>query len=207
MDKKQKGLLLISGGIDSVVAGYLIAKKGFGFDAVHFKNYTDLDKIKSLLNIIKAMFGFNIKLYVIDHSIALEKIKQKTFPNFRCILCKRTMLKIADLIAIEQNYDFLINGDNLGQVASQTLSNLKSISNGIQTTIARPLLSFDKQEIINIAREIGSYKISTTKDLPCNYLPDNPKTRSRLEEIRREEKKLPQDILSEALENIKIIDI
>ncbi|MBS3152834.1 7-cyano-7-deazaguanine synthase [Candidatus Woesearchaeota archaeon] len=185
-----KGLLLISGGFDSAVAGYLMQQKGVEVHAVHFsyEPFTDNSpEIKS-----KATSDLlNFKSFtVINISKEVEEIAKKCNHRLYFILSKRLMMKKAEELAKELSCDFLITGENLAQVSSQTLSNLQSITDAAKMQILRPLLTYDKEEILKIARKIGTYEISKGPEV-CDCLgPKNPATKSYLEEVRLEEKKL-----------------
>ncbi len=185
-----KGLLLISGGFDSPVAGYLMQQKGLEIVAVHFsyEPFTDNGpEIKSK----KASEILNFKRFiVINISKECEKIAKNCNHELYYVLSKRLMLKKAEEIAIKENCDFLITGEALGQVGSQTLSNLRSITDAVKIQILRPLLTYDKVEIIKIARDIGTYETSIGPEV-CDVLgPKHPATKSNTEEVRLEELKI-----------------
>lgn len=182
-----KAISLISTGIDSPVASHLIKKQGFEIVYLHMKTAEGKsENLKALIDIIDP----NAKLITEDYRPYLNKVRQKATSRFGCVLCKRGMFKRAEEIAKEIGADAIISGDNLGQVASQTIENMKVISSDISLPILRPLLCLDKQEIIDIARELGTYKISAKDTGKCPFLPDSPATKSKLEVIRREEEKL-----------------
>lgn len=181
-----KALVLISGGIDSIVASYLMRELNLIF--IHFDNgeYGDgksLDKCKKLIKILGRG-----KLYVVSYG-RMHKEISKCNDRYHCIFCKRLMYKISEKIAKKENCDYLITGENLGQVASQTLDNLKAIDN-IDMIILRPLICFNKEEIIDIARKIKTFDVSTIKSICCSALPRKPVTKAKLEKVRKEERKL-----------------
>ena len=185
-----KGLLLISGGFDSPVAGYLMNQKGVDIIAVHFsyEPFTDNSpEIKSR----KAceILGFK-KFIAVNISKECEKIAKNCNHKLYFVLTKRLMLKKAEEIARKEGCNFLVTGENLAQVSSQTLSNLKTITNAVKIPVIRPLLTFDKNEIINIAKEINTYEISKGPEV-CDILgPKHPATRSNLDEVWIEEAKI-----------------
>ncbi|MBU2100975.1 7-cyano-7-deazaguanine synthase, partial [Candidatus Micrarchaeota archaeon] len=172
-----KGLLLLSGGIDSPVAGILAGKKA-EITALHFSSEKITgkqakEKAEKLAELIKAKAFFSV-----DFSEELEKIVNSTERKFYFILMKRLMLKTAEKICEKNNFDFILTGENLGQVSSQTLDNLVSISFDVKKPIIRPLLSFDKQEIVDLAKNYGTYELSIGKET-CDALgPNKPATRS-----------------------------
>ena len=119
-----------------------------------------------------------------------EKLKSIKKDNFTCIFCKRKMLKIAEKYAKYLDCDAIVTGDNLGQVASQTLKNLRVIGEDIKYPILRPLIGLDKNDIVKIAKEIGTYEISTEKEIRCPYLPKHPKTIAKPEDIKKIKEKV-----------------
>ncbi len=185
-----KGLLLISGGFDSPVSGYLMQQKGVEIIAVHFsyEPFTDNSpEIKS--REASKLLGFK-KFISVNISKECEEIAKKCNHRLYFVLTKRLMLKKAEEIAKKENCEFLITGENLAQVSSQTLTNLRSITNAVKIKVIRPLLTYDKEEIIKIAREIGTYEISKGPEV-CDILgPKYPATSSDLNEILLEEQKI-----------------
>lgn len=185
-----KGLLLISGGFDSPVAGYLMQQKRVEIIAVHFsyEPFTDNGpEIKSRK--ASELLGFK-KFVVVNIGKECEQIAKNCNHKFYFVLTKRLMLRKAEEIAKREKCDFLITGENLAQVSSQTLLNLKSITDAVKIPILRPLLTYEKNEIIKLAMKIGTYEISKGPEV-CDVLgPKHPATRSNLEDIRIEEGKL-----------------
>ena len=175
-----KGLLLLSGGIDSPVAGHLMVAKGYDVTGIHLNNF---DKENKKMKQIAEKLGIDFIDY---HFRKYQEEMDRCEPGFRCILCKRMMLRIAE----KQGYDYLITGDNLGQVASQTLSNMYVIDQAVKIPIVRPLIFHDKKDIIDIARKIGTYELSNLPEPACPFVPKSPKTRSKLETVEKEESKL-----------------
>lgn len=203
-----KGLLLISSGIDSAVAGYLMKKQGIDIIGIHFDNrpltdFRPLEKTKRLLRKLKIK-----KLYVVEHGKNQLEIIKKCNRRFMCVICRRMMFRISEEVAKKENLDFLITGENLGQVASQTLDNLIVSAKSVKIQIARPLLCNDKQETIDTAKKIGTYEISIERSICCRAVPKHPATKAKIERIEEEEKKLNiKKMVNESIENIKIYNL
>jgi len=200
-----KGLLLVSDGIDSPVAGYVM-KKQIQVDAIHFVNRINenkIKKIKSLLNKIKIK-----KLFVVEFEAIQKEIALNCNRKYQCVLCKRFMIRVAEQIAKKNKYTFLITGDNLAQVASQTLDNMAVISLATKMPILRPLLCNDKQETIDLARKIGTYGISIKDSSSCAFVPNNPVTKSKLDYVLNEEERLDVNkLVEEAIKTLRIFDL
>ena len=196
-----KTLLLLSGGFDSPVAGYLLKEKGMEIVALNFSYelLTDNSPTQKSKEIAK-MLGF--EFLTVDISEQLMDISKKCKRDLYFVLMKRLFLKIAEKVAQMKSCEFIITGDNLAQVSSQTLQNLVVVSQATEMPILRPLIGFDKQEIIDIAKEIETYEISKGKE-HCDILgPEHPETRAKLEEVLEEEKKLG-DLSSAVLKKLK----
>jgi len=176
-----KLLCLLSGGIDSPVAVHLMKKKGHDVRCIHFR-VSKSQKVKELAK------KLGCKLTVKRHAATLRKIQKRCDLKLTCVLCKRTMLTSAAKYAKKIGADALLTGDNLGQVASQTSDNLISVSVDMPTV--RPLIAFNKREIIEIARKIGTYNLSITDAKKCPFVPKAPSTHSDLAIVDREWKKL-----------------
>lgn len=206
-----KGLLLISSGLDSPVAGYLVMKQGMELVAVHFnhlpaKNDLSEMSVKKIVQHLSTVFNKSIKLYVIQHNFVHLEFLKKCNKRFVCVLCKRMMLRIAERIAEKEKCGFLVMGDNLGQVASQTLSNMANISEATRMIIIRPLLCNDKMETINIARKIGTYDLSSGSAVCCVAVPKNPLTHSNPTLILEEEGKVDiKSLVEKALEGAEVM--
>ena len=181
---------LISGGIDSPVAAWMMMKRGCGVIPVHFRQ-SDVEAEKALDNcrvLGRYAYGWDIRPIVLDHAeefgCVYRRLEEIGANRWTCVMCKRTLLRRASRIAEEMGASALVMGDSLGQVASQTLENLEAISYAIPKPIFRPLIGMDKTEIIAIARRIGTFDISTREAEACPFLPARPLTRASLPKLR-----------------------
>lgn len=210
-----KGLLLLSGGIDSPVAGYMMAKRGVKIFALHFHSfpYTSpqaKEKVITLAHELSKYAG-HIKMHVVSVTKIQQEIHRHCKSEFMITLLRRFMFKIAEKIAKENGYDMIITGENLGQVASQTIESMTVVENVVKSTvIARPLIAFDKVDIIAIARKIGTYETSIQpfEDCCTVFLPKNPVTKPKLRHAEFEETHLDVDaLIADALTTQEIINI
>lgn len=209
-----RGLLLLSGGIDSPVAGYLMAKRGVFVDAVHFHSYPFTseraeEKVKKLAKLLGQYTG-TIRLYSCN-LLNIQKAINKNCPEDEMtILSRRFMMRIAEEIAKKEQYDSIITGENLGQVASQTIDGL-NVTNAVPNRILfRPLIGMDKTDIIALAEKIGTFETSILpfEDCCSVFLPKHPKLRPTLKGIEKSESKLNvEELVAEALEDMKVITI
>lgn len=188
---------LISSGIDSPVATYLMSKKADELVLVHGNGRPFTDEIETenfilIARYLKLIIRNNLKAYVVPHGKALKNYKLNCNNKLTCVFCKRMLLRCADEIAKIEGAEAIVMGDSLGQVASQTLQNIKTIDQAVKTPILRPLIGYDKEDIIKIAKEIGTYQLSILPSKACNAVPVKPSTRARIDRI---------------LENEEIIDI
>ena len=197
-----RGVMLMSGGIDSPVALEMLLAGGHEMTAVHMDNrpFTDdspLEKVTDHLRLLRERFAQPIPLYVLPHGPTQITLMRRTDRHVGCVLCRRFMWRSAERIALRENAQFLATGEALGQVASQTLSNMRSATAAVALPIVRPLIGLDKHEIEARARAIGTYGISTRPGVCCQAVPDRPATRSRLVQIEREETVLDVDAIVE----------
>jgi len=206
-----KVLSLISGGIDSPVASFLLTKRGAENVWLHFHSFplvskTSIEKTKELAKIF-LNFQPHLKIYFIPFQGAQMEIKTKAIPKYRILLYRRLMLKIAQIIAEKERCQALVTGESLGQVSSQTLPNIKIIEEGIKMPILRPLIGYDKEEIIRLAKKIKTFKISIKPQEDCCtlFVPKHATAKGNLEIIRRIEEKL--DISQIIQQTIKKIEI
>jgi tRNA uracil 4-sulfurtransferase len=195
---KQKLLCLISGGIDSPVAAHMMLAKGYDVEFVNFdltpvgNDYTQ-KKIKKLIAQLSKLHKKKLKLTFLDHGKQLVKYYQKLDEKERkqmCLLCRRRMLKQSETFAKKIKADALLTGENLAQVASQTIDNMFVEDKAVKISVVRPLIGLNKQEIIDIARKIGTYEISIEPGGCCNITPDRPEIHADIKEIERIEKKV-----------------
>ena len=207
-----RSLLMLSGGIDSPVAGYMLMKRGVRLDAIHFHSppFTSersKEKVMDLANQL-SHFGATVRLHVIPFTEIQQSIQAQIPDNVSMTTTRRMMLKIADLVREEIGALGIVTGESLGQVASQTLESLTAINAVTSTPIFRPLISMDKLDIIDIAREIGTYETSILpyEDCCTIFTPSCPKTKPKLEKAEYYESfKDFDDLVREAVENREVI--
>ena len=198
------GVLLLSGGFDSPVAGHLMARQGLVCVAAHFS----LEPITDDAAAIKARTLCGIlgirSLYVVRVGEAFAEVAHAANRRFYFILTKRLMVRLADAIADRERAAVLVTGENLGQVSSQTLASLRAIDAVARHPIVRPLIGFDKQEIVDLAKAIGTYEISKGPEI-CDLLgPPRPSTHARLDQILAEETKLdPERLVASCLSGVQ----
>jgi len=207
-----RALLLLSGGIDSPVAGYMIAKRGVEINALYFHTYPFTseranEKVKRLKELLEDYCG-NIKLYSINILEIHKAIKEFCREEETTILARRFMMRIAEKIAKANNMEMLITGESLGQVASQTMKSMIAIENAIDMPILKPLVGMDKTEIMVIAREIGTYETSILPfDDCCSvFAPKHPLINPKLESIQKSESNLNiEELVEIAFSTLEII--
>lgn len=190
-----KVVCLLSGGIDSPVAAYSMGRSGADIVLLHMDNRPycddmDLSKVMDLSVQLERTLGRKVELYVAPHGPSQLQIYERCQRNLQCVLCKRTMLKVARNLARRIGADAVVTGESLGQVASQTLHNLISEQSGLDFPVLRPLIGLDKLEIENIAKRIGTYEISIRKSNPCSLVPYHPATMATPGLIWAQEKRL-----------------
>jgi thiamine biosynthesis protein ThiI len=209
-----RAICLLSDGIDSPVAAWQMMKRGLEIIFLHFSSYSKdealaLNKVKKIVKELNNYQGQS-KLYLIPFKNWQQKVLKRA-GRYGCLLCKRTMLELAERIAQKEKCFTLVTGDSLGQVASQTLENMRAIDKIVNLLILRPLIGFNKQEIINLAQKINTYNLSIipTKFYCQDILPPHPITRANLEqlikleeEIEIETESIKKEILSQAQINI-----
>lgn len=210
-----KALLLMSGGIDSPVAGFLAAKRGTSISAVYFDSppYTSeraKQKVKDIAERL-CVFTGGIKLYVVPFTDVQLYLYDNVPEEKITIFLKRAMLKTAEKIAVENNYSALITGDSIGQVASQTLPAINAINSVAKDVVVlRPLLGLDKQEIVDIAKKIGTFEISIRpyEDCCTVFVAKHPETKPKKSIIESIELKLDNldNLILDAKNNCEIIE-
>ncbi len=206
-----RGVMLMSGGIDSPVALYYLLRQGHDMVSVHMDNrpFTDdspLEKVVDHVKVLGDRFGRKIPLYVLPHGPTQITLMRNTDRHVGCVLCRRFMWRSAEKVAERERADFLATGEALGQVASQTLSNMRSATASVRLPIVRPLIGFDKQEIEAVARTIDTYGISIRPGLCCQAVPDKPATRTHLVQILQEEERIDvEQVLEECVRRAVVI--
>ena len=205
-----KGMLLLSGGIDSPVAGYMIAKRGMSLECIHFHSYpyTNMMAKEKVIELAKILSPYTcgIKLNIVSVTHIQEEIHKNCNADYMVTLLRRFMMRLSERIAIKNGAQCIITGESLAQVASQTIEGMTSSNSVIgKLPVLRPLCGFDKDEIIERSRAIGTYttSIEPYEDCCTVFLPEHPVTRPKLAEVEAEESKLNVALLiDDALSNI-----
>jgi thiamine biosynthesis protein ThiI len=206
-----KFVSLMSSGIDSPVATTLLAPRAEQIVLLHgdgrpFTDTREIDNFLALARHLSPRLHCDTKTYVVPYGSILSAYREAAHPRYTCVFCKRILVRLAERLAVREHADALIMGDSLGQVASQTLQNLRVVEQAVHLPILRPLIGYDKQEIIAIAHDIGTYTLSIVKSSGCQAVPHKPSTRARLEDVLHEEQKLPVDtLLDEAMNKLEEI--
>lgn len=211
---QKKGLLMLSGGIDSPVAGYLALKRGIKIDAIYFEAipHTSLNAREKVISLAKELLKYttNMNLYVVPITKLQESIYKNIDPTYMITILRRMMYRIAEKIAIKNNCLVLINGESIGQVASQTLSSINVINRVVNIPIIRPVACFDKLEIIDIAKRINTYKTSILpyEDCCTVFVPKHPVINPNLEKCEYYESLINYDeMIKECIDNTFVIAI
>jgi len=211
---QEKALSLISSGIDSPVSSFEVIKRGVTLDYIHFHSYpaTNKQSINNVKKIINQLIKYqlNTTLYLVPLLKIQEKIMEQVPEKFWIVFFRRYMMMIANNIAKKINALALITGDSIGQVASQTLSNIHVVSDASELPIIRPLSGMNKEEIINKAKKINTYELSIEpyEDCCSFFIPAHPSTKSKLFDINRINKKLDLNKLYiETIEKIEAIKL
>lgn len=211
-----RATLMISGGIDSVVAGYLTIKKGVSIDAIHYASppYTSdmaLQKVIDLLEIIAPYTEYqSINLYVVPFTKLQSAIYEHVREDYGITIMRRMMYRIGERITNERGNLAIVNGENIGQVASQTLESMNTINSVVKIPIIRPLATFDKSEITDIAVKIGTYETSIKpyEDCCTVFVPKHPQIKPMIKIAEREEQKFDyESLIDEACTNVERIVI
>jgi thiamine biosynthesis protein ThiI len=206
--KTSKVILLLSGGFDSSIAGFLLQQKGFEIIPLHFSNidFAGKESIEKSKKIAKK-FNWS-KMYIIDIANALELFVDGAKHSYYFVLLKRLMLKLGSEIADIEKADFIATGESLGQVSSQTLSNISAIEEATRYRVLKPLITLDKESIIRLTRKFETFEISAGPEV-CDILgPKHPITNAKFENILKEEDKLDNDfIINNSMKNMLVINI
>lgn len=210
-----KGMLLISGGIDSPVAGHMIAKRGMSIDCIHFHSYpyTNIQAREKVIELAKILSTYTCgtTLNIVSVTHIQEEIHRKCNGDYMVTLLRRFMMRIAERVALKCGAQCLITGEALAQVASQTVEGMTSSNSVIEKLpVLRPLCGFDKDEIIERSRAIGTYETSIEpyEDCCTVFLPKHPVTRPKIADVMEEEKKLNvESLVEEALKSLETLNI
>lgn len=207
-----RALLLLSGGIDSPVAGHYMQKRGLSLSAVYFHSfpYTSDGAKEKVIRLAKLLRQRqeSFDLHIVPFTKLQEHFRDGASDKYLVLLYRRAMIRIAEALAQKEQILALVTGESLGQVASQTLSNLKAIEDVATMPILRPLIGFDKAETIAVAREIGSYDISIEPHDDCCslFVPKHPETKASIKRLRAQEFQVAwQEALDEAVESTELI--
>lgn len=208
-----KGLLMLSGGIDSPVAGYLALKRGIKIECMYFESppHTSLEAKNKVLELAKIIskYGGNIKIHIVPFTKLQETIYKEVPRDYMITIMRRMMYRIAEKYAQKRNCKILINGESIGQVASQTLSSMCVINEVVKMPVIRPVACFDKLEIIGLAEQIGTYKTSILpyEDCCTIFVPKHPVIHPTLEKAISYEKNFDYtSLIQETIEKIETID-
>ncbi len=205
-----KGLLLISGGIDSPVAGYMTCKRGMKLNCLHFHSfpYTGEAAKEKVIDLTKKVGEYNggINLFVVSFTHIQEAIHENCPEEFMITIMRRFMMRIAERLAKQQGDQAIITGESLGQVASQTIESITSSNSVVTMPVLRPLIAFDKLDIIDIAKKIDTYDTSILpyEDCCTVFLPKYPAIKPNLEKVIKAESKLDiEGLIEQAFKNVE----
>lgn len=209
-----KAMLLLSGGIDSPVAGWMSMKRGIELEAVHYHSFPftgdkSKEKVIDLCRVL-ARYGGRIRLHIVHFTDIQKEIQKRCPEKLRITIMRRFMFIIARRLAVQNNSLALVTGECVGQVASQTLESMVAINDVTNMPVLRPLVGFDKTQIIELAHQLGSYDISVQpyEDCCTLFLPKHPSTKPNLQKVRLAEEELDIEALIEAsLEKTEVITI
>ncbi len=211
-----KGLTLLSGGIDSPVSSYMMAKRGMKLTALHFWSYpyTSYEARQKVLDIAEVLSGYtgDIDVIVVPLTKIQEAIHSNAESNYMITLVRRAMLRIAERIALQRGLQCIINGEDLGQVASQTIESI-NVTNDVvkKLPVLRPLIGFDKIDIISLSEKIGTYDISVKpyEDCCTVFFPDSPVTKPTIKRAELNESKIEgyDELIDDAISNQEVFHI
>lgn len=206
---------LLSGGIDSPVACWLAMKRGCPIIPIHFdiRPFTDEKATSKAADVARRLFewsiGFAKEMYFVPHGRNLEVFVKESPEALVCILCKRMMYRIAEIVADKEKAEGIVTGEAIGEQASQTLHNLRVLDQAVtQYPIHRPVLCFNKRETENLARKISTFKISTRRSRGCSAVPRKPTTKAKLEDVMKAEEKFDiEEMIKESIRKTRIVKI
>lgn len=211
-----KGMLLLSGGIDSPVAGFMMAKRGLKLSCIHFESfpYTSVQAREKALELASVLAKYNgpTKVFVANIAHIQEAIHNHCKPDYMITLVRRFMLRIAERVAEKAYCQCIITGESLAQVASQTVESMTVIGEAMESNLPllKPLVGFDKQETVDIAKKIDTFDISIRPYDDCCtvFLPDSPVIKPKLEKVKKEESKLNiEELIDEVMKNIELVTV
>ena len=202
---------LVSGGFDSPVAAWYMLRRGAYVDYV-FCNLGGAAYEAAVLSVVKVLadkwsYGYRPRMFVLDFAPLLKELRERTDISLINVLLKRYMYRAAEAIALRIGAEGIVTGESLGQVASQTLRNLYVSSLAVSMPIYRPLIGMDKDDIVKMAKEIGTYDLSALVKEYCGSFAEHPRTHANVEEVEREEAKIDRSILTEILRGVREIDL
>ena len=210
------GLLMMSGGIDSPVAGFLALRKGVNLTCLHFASppYTSQMALQKVIDLTEVLTDYTvngkINLLVVPFTKVQDAIHEKADNIYMVTLMRRAMYKIASIICEKNKIDVIVNGESIGQVASQTLESMRVVNDVTNIPIIRPLATFDKEEIVSIARKIKTFDISIRpyEDCCTVFVPEHPVIKPKLDLVLMEEERCGLDsLINEAVENIEVVEL
>lgn len=210
------GLLMMSGGLDSPVAGFLAMRKGINVYAIHYASppYTSLNSLQKVVDLLQVLAQYTengkVKLFVVPFTKIQDAIHKNAEDKYLVTIMRRAMYKIGEMVCNNKNIDVIINGESIGQVASQTLESMRVVNDVTSIPIIRPVATYDKEEIIKIARKIKTYDISIRpyEDCCTVFVPEHPVIKPNLVDTRKQEEKCNlEDLIKEAYENIEVINL
>ncbi len=209
-----KATLLLSGGIDSPVAGWMIAKRGVWINAVHFHSYpyTSEQAREKVLDLARKLSGSccGIRVHIVPFTEIQLKIRDLCPEDYTTLIMRRFMMRIAEIIARQEESGALITGESIGQVASQTMQALGVTDSVVEMPVFRPLIGFDKSEIIEISRKIDTYELSSLpyEDCCTIFTPKHPATHPKIEKAEEAERALDIDgLIAEAVAHTEVINV
>ena len=209
-----RSLLMLSGGIDSPVAGYLAMKRGVEIDAIHFHSppYTSERAKQKVIDLAQKLTNYGQKINI--HMVPFTKLQQEIFKqipdSYTMTVMRRIMVRISEHVCKEQSILSMTNGESLGQVASQTMESMNTINEVTNYPILRPLITMDKEEIIKLAHDIDTYEVSIRpyEDCCTVFMPKAPKTRPRRDKVNQFEEKFDfTELINEAINGIEVVEV
>ncbi|MDD3305373.1 MAG: tRNA 4-thiouridine(8) synthase ThiI, partial [Bacilli bacterium] len=209
-----KGVLMLSGGIDSPVAGFLSLKRGVEIECIYFDSppHTSIEALNKVIKLCRILskYSISLNLHVVPFTTLQEEIYKNVDPTYMITIMRRMMYRIGEQFAKQNKAHILINGESIGQVASQTLTSMQVINSVTNMPVIRPVVCFDKLEIIDIAKKIGTYETSILpfEDCCTIFVPQHPVINPSVEKCFAEEKKFDYEtLIKSCISNIKTIKI